>query len=90
MEALASGGRLLFSERIHFCACLRLVFSTSSRSHWSLVGECFAAMRLWWMLCRHHCWFEFSSDRCFAVAVGGSGGCFTTLFVLQIFAPLEV
>jgi len=42
------------------------------------------------MLCRHLRWFEFSSDGCFAVVVGWSGGFFATLFVLQIFAPLAV
>ena len=35
-------------------------------------------------------WLEFSSDGCFAVVVGWSGGCFATVFVLQIFAPLAM
>jgi len=35
-------------------------------------------------------WLEFSSDGCFAVVDGRSGGCFATVFVLQIFAPLAV
>ena len=52
LEALAGGGRWLFSGRIHFCACLRLVYSASSRSCWSSVSGCFAAVLLWRMLCR--------------------------------------
>jgi len=35
-------------------------------------------------------WLEFSSNGCFAAVVGRSGGCFATLFLLQIFAPLVV
>ena len=52
LEALAGGGRWLFSRRIHFCACLCLVYFASSRSRWSSVGRCFAAVLLWQMLCR--------------------------------------
>ena len=52
LEVLAGGGRLLFSGWLHFCACLHLVFSTSSRSRWSLVGGCFAAVLLWRLLYR--------------------------------------
>ena len=64
LEALAGGGRLLFSERIHFCACIRLVSSTSPRLHWSSVGGCFAALLfvggyfaavLLWQMLYHHC-----------------------------------
>jgi len=53
----------------------------------------------WQMLCRCAAladalppcrWLEFSSDGCFAVVVGQSGGCFATLIVLLIFAPLTV
>ena len=35
-------------------------------------------------------WLEFSSDGCFAVVVGWSGGCFAILLGLRIFAPLAV
>jgi len=61
--------------------------STSSRLHWSFSGGCFAALfwwtlghrrrlgdRFWRMLCRY----------------GGSGGCFATLVVLPILAPLAL
>ena len=58
LEVLAGGGRLLFSGWLHFCACLHLVFSTSSRSRWSLVGGCFAAVLLWRMLYHHRRWLS--------------------------------
>ena len=100
LEALAGGGRLLFSERIHFCVCIRLVSSTSPRLCWSSVGGCFAAPLFvggyfaaelcWRMLCRRRRWLEFSTDGCFAAVVGWSGGYFATLLGLQIFTPLVV
>jgi len=71
--------------------CLPLFSSsTSSRSRWSSVGGCFAAVLLWRMLCRRRRWLEFSSGGCFAAVVDWSGGCFATLIVLRIFAPLAM
>ena len=58
LEALAGDGRLLFSGRIHFCACLHLVSSTSSRSCWLSFGGCFAAVLLERMLCRCRRWLS--------------------------------
>ena len=91
LEALAGDGRLLFSERIRFCACPCLVplhrpgrvgrrLAVTLPMYYS--GGCFAAVVLLWrMLCRHRRWVEFTLGGCFAAAVGWSGGCFATLFV---------
>ena len=69
-----------------FCACLRLVSFSSSRSRWSSVVG-------WRMLCRCAAladalppcrWLEFSPDGCIVVVVGQLGGCFATLFVADL------
>ena len=94
LEALTGGGRRLFSETIHFCACPRLASSASSRSHWSSVvdalslccslGGCFATVIIGWSSIRA------DALPSLLVVVGWSGGCFATLLGLQIFAPLAV
>ena len=71
--------------------CLPLFSSsTSSRSRWLSVGGCFAVVLLWRMLCRRRRWLDFFSGGCFAAVVDWSGGCFATLIVLRIFAPLAM
>ena len=63
LEALASGGRLLFSGRFHFCACLHLVplhcsgyvvlqLADACFAASVFVGGYFAAVQLWRILCR--------------------------------------
>ena len=54
LEALASGGRLLFSGRFHFCACFHLVSSTLLRLRCPSVGGCMLCRLClrWRILCR--------------------------------------
>jgi len=94
----AGGGRLLFSENLRFCACLRSFRLHRLRLYWSSSGGCFAAVLLaggyfaavllWRILCRCRCvGNRFGRMLC---RLDRSGGCFATFVVLLILAALAL
>jgi len=55
-----------------------------------LVGGCFAAVLLWRLLYRRRRWLSLFGRMLCRRYIGWSGGCFATLFVLLISAPLAL
>jgi len=55
-----------------------------------LVGGCFAAVLLWRLLYRRRRWLSLFGRMLCRRYIGWSGGCFATLFVLLISAPLAM